>query len=83
MKRLTFYEYIMNAEEGLLSETVLRNAIKEIPTFPKANCDKKTVESALRRFMGEKYNPCALDLAWENYRSAIQKEKIMDFLTNG
>ena len=82
MKEITFYEYIMSSGEELSSETIIRNVIKEMPSFPKENYDRKTVESALKKFMGEKYDTYAMDWAWENYCAAKRKARIMNFLGN-
>lgn len=67
MKKLTFYDFMFSREPERHKFVALRNVINSIPKFPKANSDRKTVETSMRKHMGDAFDEYLFNQAWACY----------------
>ncbi len=78
MKRLTFYDFMMSDKADNEKYVAYRNIINDMPKFPKANIDRKTIEGAFKRFLGDTFDEILFDKAWSDYENARIKAEIDD-----
>ncbi len=80
MKRLTFYDFMISDKVDGETYVAYRNVINDMPKFPKANIDRKTIESAIKRFLGDTFDEVLFDKAWSDYENARTKAELDDML---
>lgn len=80
MKRLTFYDFMISDKVDGEKYVAYRNVINDMPKFPKANIDRKTIESAIKRFLGDTFDEVLFDKAWSDYENARTKAELDDML---
>lgn len=69
MRKLTFYDFMFSREPERHKYVALRTVIDSMPKFPKANTDRKTIETAFRRFMNDTFDEYLFNQAWEGYQA--------------